>query len=115
LHDLVQLARDLEKPKPAARATVVLDEPRKVIWSLALDEIQNTGLDQRPRLPYARPLDFTGPRLVATRAAAPPLSAILGPVDLDPLTVADDPAFLRRIAAEPNVPSEIREGLAALY
>jgi hypothetical protein len=34
---------------------------------------------------------------------------------LDPLTVADAPSFLGRIAAEPNVPPAIRDGLALLY
>jgi len=49
------------------------------------------------------------------KASSPPLSALLGSIDLDPLTVADDAAFLGRIAGEPNVPPAIRDGLAALY
>ena len=69
----------------------------------------------RPRLPYAGPTDFTGPRIAAARASSPPLSALLGAIVLDPLTVADDPAFLGRIASEPNVPAAIRDGLALLY
>jgi hypothetical protein len=81
---------------------------------LALDEIRDDGVDMRPRLPYDGPGDFTGPH-VAARPSSMPLSALLTAMELDPLTVADDPNFLRRIAAEPNVPAAIRDGLAQLY
>lgn len=111
--DLPKLARELEKPKKATRAA--LDAPEPVVWSLALDEIQDTGVDQRPRLPFNGPRDFTGPDRVSLRAAAVPLSTILEPVTLDPLTVADDPHFLTAIANQPNVPDPIRTGLAHLY
>jgi hypothetical protein len=86
-----------------------------VVWSLALDEIQATGVDLRPRLPFNGPRDFTGPDCVSLRAAAAPLSTILEPIALDPLTVADDPNFLTAIANQPNVPGPIRTGLAQLY
>jgi cytosine/adenosine deaminase-related metal-dependent hydrolase len=111
--DLPKLAQELEKPKPA-QAARALDAPRPVIWTLALDEIQATGVDQRPRLPFAGPRDFTGPELFAVRASAP-LSTILQPITLDPLTVADDPKFLPSIAAQPNLPEAVRTGLAKLY
>lgn len=111
--DLPGLARMLEKPKPR-HATRALDAPQPVVWSLALDEIQSTGIEQRPRLPFDGPHDFTGPALVAARASAP-LSTILQPITLDPLTVADDPNFLPLIAAQPNVPEAVCKGLAELY
>ena len=113
-HDLPKLARELEKPKPKKAARVALDAPQPVVWSLALDEIQATGFDLRPRLPFNGPRDFTGPQRVSPRAATP-LSTILQPMGLDPLTVADDPDFLRKIANEPNVPDSVRTGLAELY
>jgi hypothetical protein len=71
----------------------------------------------RPRLPYGGPRDFTGPRSVAPGAAASaaPLSQILEPITLDPLTVVDDPHYLPRIAVQPNVPEEVKRGLASLY
>ena len=51
------------------------------------------------------PRDFTGP-VVAARglalAAAPKLSTILKPIELDPLTVADDDKFLDQIEQQPN-------------
>jgi 5-methylthioadenosine/S-adenosylhomocysteine deaminase len=115
LHALPELARALEAPKAPHAARLVLDQSRRPVWSLALDEIQDDGVDIRPRLPYAGPGDFTGPRIAAARASSMPLSALLTSMELDPLTVADDPAFMRRIAKEPNVPLAIREGLALLY
>jgi 5-methylthioadenosine/S-adenosylhomocysteine deaminase len=113
--DLPKLARELEKPQPKKAARAALDASRPVVWSLALDEIQATGVDQRPRLPFNGPRDFTGPKRAAPGAAAAPLSKILQPIALDPLTVADDPDFLLKIADEPNVPDPIRAGLAQLY
>jgi len=115
LHTLPALARALETPRAPHATRLLLDAARHPTWSLALDEIQDDGIDIRPRLPYAGPGDFTGPRIVMANAASPPLSALLGSIDLDPLTVADDPAFLGRIAAEMNVPPAIRDGLASLY
>ena len=111
--DLPKLAEALETPEPQ-QAMRALDAPQPVVWSLALDEIQATGVDQRPRLPFDGPSDFTGPELFAARAAAP-LSTILQPITLDPLTVADDPNFLPTIATQANVPEAVRAGLARLY
>jgi cytosine/adenosine deaminase-related metal-dependent hydrolase len=110
--DLPKLARELENPKPVR----ALAGPQREVWSLALDEIQPTGIDQRPRLPFNGPGDFTGPdTAAAVRAAAPPLSTILQPIELDPLTVADDRNFLAEIANQQNVPEAVRKGLAKLY
>jgi hypothetical protein len=114
LRNMPGLARELEAPRSRAVSRAALDAPEPVVWSLALDEIQDTGVEFRPRLPLNGPRDFTGPEHVATRAAAP-LSTILKPVRLDPLTVADDPNFLSVIANQPNVPKPVRTGLAGLY
>ncbi len=113
--DLPKLARELEKPKPKTAKRTALDAPEPVVWSLALDEIQDTGVDQRPRLPFNGPRDFTGPDRISLRANAAPLSTILEPITLDPLTVADDPHFFTKIATQPNVPEPVRTGLAKLY
>ena len=113
LRDLPRLALELEQPKPK-QALRALDAPQPVVWSLALDEIQSTGVEQRPRLPFDGPRDFTGPDLMAARAAAS-LSTLLQPIELDPLTVADDSNFLREIAEQPNLPEAVRAGLAKLY
>jgi hypothetical protein len=115
LRNMPALARELEAPKPRSIARATLDAPEPVVWSLALDEIQDTGVDFRPRLPLNGPRDFTGPERVSTRAVSAPLSTILEPVALDPLTVADDPSFLSGIANQPNLPAPVRKGLAGLY
>ena len=113
--NLRKLARELEKPKPKKATRAMLDASEPVVWSLALDEIHATGVDQRPRLPFNGPRDFTGPDRVSLRATAAPLSTILEPITLDPLTVVDDPNFLTAIANQPNVSDPIRIGLAQLY
>lgn len=117
LLDIVKLAKDAETPKPAAARRRVLDAPAHPIWSLALDEIQDRGVDLRPRLPFSGPLDFTGPERTvrAVARASPPLSAILKPIRLDPLTVTDDEDFLSAIEQQPNVPPPIKNGLRGLY
>ena len=52
---------------------------------------------------------------MSSRAVAVPLSQLLQPIALDPLTVADDTNFLKEIANQPNVLESIRTGLAELY
>lgn len=115
--DLPKLAKALEKPPPVRRAAApaVLDRREPVVWSLALDEIRETGVDLRPRLPLGRTGKVTGPRRVMAQATAPPLSTVLESLPLDALTVADDAEFLERIAKERNLPEPIKQGLPALY
>jgi cytosine/adenosine deaminase-related metal-dependent hydrolase len=115
LHDLPGLALKLEQPSPKKARRFALDTPESVVWSLALDEIEETAVEIRPRLPLNGPGDFTGPARVAPKATTRPLSSILAPVKLDPLTVADDPDFLAQIAAQPNIPKQVRTRLASLY
>jgi hypothetical protein len=117
LLNIAKLAKEAEKPKPAAAKPRALDAPARPVWSLALDEIQDRGEDLRPRLPFLGPRDFTGAKRAAANAglAAPLLSAILKPIRLDPLTVADDEDFLDAIEQQPNVPAPIKNGLRALY
>jgi cytosine/adenosine deaminase-related metal-dependent hydrolase len=117
LHDIARLAKETEKPKPAHAARRLLDARVAPVWSLALDEICSCGVELSPRLPFGGPRDFTGPERAprALAKAAPPLSTILKPVALDPLTVADDASFLDRIAQQPNVPALLKNGLSGLY
>lgn len=61
---------------------------------LALDEIEDTGVQLRPRLPLADPAGPTGPSpLVPAHAAPLPLV----PLQLDPLTI---PTTSRRAALD---------------
>jgi len=48
-------------------------------------------------------------------AAATPLADLLVPLDLDPLTVADDGTWFQRLANQPNLARELVEDLARLY
>ncbi|GAA0596182.1 amidohydrolase family protein [Streptomyces crystallinus] len=84
-----------------------------VRWQLALDEIEPTGAELRPRLPLvgaggeAHP---TGPGIGAT-AAAP---AELEPVVLDALTASGDHTFLHTLADEKNLPADYADALSRL-
>jgi hypothetical protein len=115
--NLVKLAKRIENPPPepaAIRARRLRGEPEPLVWSLALDELHDTGVDLRPRLPLPGGSSPTGPRRAAA-AAAKPLSEILEPIDPDPLTVADDGEFFERLETQPNLPDYVKEGLENLY
>jgi hypothetical protein len=116
LAELPRLAQRLEK-RTASRGMLPADRPGPVVWSLALDEISETGASLRPRLPFSGPADFTGPRRLSPTpaAAAILLSKLLGPLRLDPLTVIDDPRFLPGLESQANLPPEIRRDLPGLY
>jgi hypothetical protein len=93
-----------------ARAEVREGHPR-----LALDEFEITDCTQRPHLPlHGIP---TGPsdRPEAAAAASRPISSLLSPVTLDPLTVADDGDFLDRVAQQINLPPYLAPGLRKRY
>ena len=91
----------------AAAPAVHAGHPR-----LALDEFEHTDFTQRPHLE----LDgvVTGP-LDKPEASAPPISSLLSPIQLDPLTVADDPGWLDAVSHEMNLPAYVAPGLRALY
>ena len=67
LLNIAKLAKEAEKPKPAAAKKLALDAQAHPVWSLALDEIQDRGEDLRPRLPFNGPRDFTGPKRLRSR------------------------------------------------
>jgi 5-methylthioadenosine/S-adenosylhomocysteine deaminase len=117
LQSIAKLAKKAEKARTRPESRRALDAPEPITWSLALDEIQDTGMELRPRLPFSGPRDFTGPAKVArsVQEASQPLSTLLGPIELDALTVADDEDFLDQVESEANVPEPIRTGLRALY
>jgi cytosine/adenosine deaminase-related metal-dependent hydrolase len=109
---LPELSKALEsRPAPAFEFRV---GPQPVTWRLALDELIPGGLELRPHLPAPRTRLPTGPTL-AVAAQRAPLSQLLKPLELDPVTVADDPDFLARIAAAKNLPAFLKTGLPTLY
>jgi cytosine/adenosine deaminase-related metal-dependent hydrolase len=102
----------LEQERKRARAEPLAGAPRLEPGRprLALDEFEHTDFTQRPHLMLeGRP---TGPHDKPGPPAA--LSSLLSPVELDPLTVADDPTFMDRVAAERNLPDYIAPGLKQL-
>jgi hypothetical protein len=71
---------------------------------------------QRPYLTGAEDLAATRDLFDdASRALSAPLSQILTPLTLDPLTVADDKTFLARLLTQPNLPDFVKAGLPRLY
>ena len=48
-------------------------------------------------------------------AATKPLSQILQPLELDPLSVVDDPDFLAALATQRNLPQFVKDSLPALF
>lgn len=80
---------------------------------LALDEFEPTEFTQRPHLPLQGAP--TGSIVQEPSAVAAPISSLLSPIDLDPLTVADDPGFHEHVAAEINLPQYMAPGLFGLY
>jgi cytosine/adenosine deaminase-related metal-dependent hydrolase len=114
LRRLPELASDLENSRtgPARAMSDRLSSSGPPVWFLALDELEPTGSELRHRLPGAHG-SVTGPRLGSARAT--PLSQLVGPMTLDPLTVADDSDFLDRVAAQTVLPEYVRRELKDLY
>ena len=68
-------------------------------------------MELRPRLRSARG-GATGPRIDMSAVTAVPLSTALKPLELDPLTVADDRDFLDAVELQRNLPPAVRTGLS---
>jgi 5-methylthioadenosine/S-adenosylhomocysteine deaminase len=79
------------------------------VWTLELDELQDTGMEMRPRLPLNSAL--TG----AVRTIELSLPAKLQSLKLDPLTIADDSDFLKSVQQETNLPAYVKSELKKMY
>jgi 5-methylthioadenosine/S-adenosylhomocysteine deaminase len=112
LRDALKNLPQLSKTARAFPAMMAVANSRgQEVWSLELDELEDTGLDMRPRLPLPGHTELTGAdRLV--HAAVP---ETLKPLELDGLTVADDTEFLTQVNLEKNLPSYLGAGLKKLY
>jgi hypothetical protein len=109
---LPALAKELESPSPVRAAQLAAGT--EVQWMLLLDHEEPAGLDQRPHLPGPDGLP-TAELALDLALAARPLSELLEPIGLDPITVADDGSFLQDVADQMNLPTPIKEGLPNLY
>ncbi len=114
LRRLPALASDLENSRtgPARAMADRLTRSGPPVWFLALDEIEPTGSELRPRLPGANGR-ASGPQVGSARAV--PLSQLVGPMTLDPLTVADDSEFLDKVEAQTILPAFVRAQLREMY
>jgi 5-methylthioadenosine/S-adenosylhomocysteine deaminase len=119
LADALQNIKELRLAQEAAHPPEALAEAPQLGAGqprLALDEFEHTDFTQRPHLPFEG--IATGPT-DRPAAAAPPISSILSPITLDALTVADDPGYLDRVAAQGaphgNLPAGLAPALHALY
>lgn len=97
LRDLPALAADLDDASAAGFFAGSADAEGDT-WRLVLDlyEEEEGDLDE-------------------LAVAAEPLASLVGPMELDPITVADDSLFLRRMAASRNLPEFVKRGLPPLY
>ncbi|HEX9933711.1 MAG TPA: amidohydrolase family protein, partial [bacterium] len=117
LRQLPNLAAKLEKgpSKPKTKSRFGSFDPNSPpVWHLALDEIEDTGVDVRLRLPAG----LTGevpPSMRVSRAPKKPLSQLLKPLTLDPLTVADDDEYLDRLDRQMNLPDDVKSALKEAY
>ena len=82
-------------------------------WFIELDQDNAGSMVDGPQLPFGLDGSLTG--VFSPVMAAEPLSQILVPLDLDPLTVDDDSLFFARLAFQINLPQYIKDGLAELY
>ena len=103
LKKIKQLAVDFEKPRSKAAAMA-----RAPQWTLVLDHEEPPGESIRPRFANMRkpgPVIRLSTDTMAARAV--PLSQILGPLELDVITAADDSTYRARLKAQKNLPAEL--------
>lgn len=109
LQDLVALAKQIENPR--TRRAMRMTSPA---WTLELEEEEPAGVSIRARFDgvgIAMPKRALG----VSAFASEPLSKLLGPMALDPLTAADDPDFVETIASHPNIPAPVRRSLRRAF
>jgi 5-methylthioadenosine/S-adenosylhomocysteine deaminase len=110
---LPELARRLEgSTREATIAAVAGAEPQ---WSLVLDHDEPPGVALRPHLPFGPQSTPTMRGTLEIAAAPVPLSELLTPLELDPLTVPDDDTFTDRLLRQRNLPDYLKEGLTDLF
>ena len=114
LKNLKELARE-GRDSAARRCRPCSPAPTtEVRWGLALDELEPTGLELRPRVPLH---GHTGPP--APRSSPPPRPSrsrrSSARSNSTRLTVADDAPWLEAIDAERNLPEWVAPGLRELY
>jgi|GEM_PF-293321 len=101
---------ELHEAAPAMAAIASAAGPdARPRWTLALDEIQETGYEQRPLkgLPGTNTKSLT--KLSPSAASAQDVE--LKPIRLDPLTVVDDDQFIKSLGKAKNLPAPMKTEL----
>jgi hypothetical protein len=111
LNRLPELAKEKDNAPPKPKIARAL-RPEEITWSLALDELEDTGEDLRHHLPLPGTAVATAERAVIE---AKPLAADAVALELDPLAIADDAKFMATIAGEMNLPAFVKEELKKMY
>lgn len=101
----------LDKTSPASPHLRAISQSLTGGWRLALDEVQDTGLQMRTLAGLPSAVAKRG----MTRPAAPEAAVKLSPITLDALTVPDDPGFLKALAKESNLPAGFASSIGKLY
>jgi hypothetical protein len=108
---LPELAQQMDSPGTAAALLGASSSAEPGGWFLELDHEALPGFSQRPQLPF----DGTTTGVFLEPFMAGPLSEILEPLELDPLTVPDDEEFFDRLARQQNLPDYLLRELPPLY
>jgi 5-methylthioadenosine/S-adenosylhomocysteine deaminase len=103
---LPELAKDLDKQ-------TVLGALDAGATFLVLDHDDLPGEDQRPHLPG--PGGELTAELPPVEAAATPLPDLLVPLELDPVTLADDGKFVDTLGSEQNLPAYLTAELDSVF
>ena len=101
LGQLAELAKLLEDPPPGAALAALSDTTPQ--WFLELDHDEPAGTAIRPHLPGPDG-EPTGMVEMSLGLASIPLSKLLEDMDLDPLTVSDEPGYWSRIGSSDEHP-----------
>lgn len=109
LKRLKQLAHELEHPHTSAHAGADA-EPQ---WFLELEQDEPPGVSLRTRFADSADAPVKASAMPMMRAV--PLSQLLGPVALDPLTVVQDSGFVERLSEQANIPAPVMAELRKLY
>lgn len=109
---LKELAIALEHPSPELALTLITAAQPQ--WLLLLDHEEPARLDQRPHLPGPDGAP-TAEVALDPGLASKPLSELLGPMSLDPLTAADDGGYAGRLSKETNLPADVKAQLVAAF
>lgn len=80
-------------------------------WELLLDEEESSGQAVRTHFGEGEILGASWETILG----GTPLSELLQPIGLDPLTVVDDPRYIADLMAQHNLPDDLRRALPALF